>query len=70
MPTISEWLGSLGMSEYAQRFSENGIDISGLSHLTDEDLKDLGVLLGHRRKMLAAICERGGAAPATPQAAP
>jgi class 3 adenylate cyclase len=26
-----------------------------LPHLTDQDLKDMGVLLGHRRKMLAAI---------------
>jgi len=28
MPTIAEWLASLGMSEYAERFAENGIDIS------------------------------------------
>jgi hypothetical protein len=43
------------MPEYEQRFAENGIDISVFSHLTDQDLKDVGVLLGHRRKMLAAI---------------
>ena len=49
---ISDWLEKLGMSEYAQRFAENGIDLSVLPHLTDQDLKDLGVLLGHRRKML------------------
>jgi hypothetical protein len=36
------------MSEYAQRFAENGIDVSALRHLTDQDLKDIGVLLGHR----------------------
>jgi len=62
MPQIAEWLKQLGMSEYAQRFAENGIDISALRHLTDQDLKDIGVLLGHRRKMLAAIGELGGAA--------
>jgi class 3 adenylate cyclase len=55
----------LGMSEYARRFSENDIDISVLRHLTDQDLKELGVSLGHRRKMLAAIGELIGAAPAT-----
>jgi class 3 adenylate cyclase/tetratricopeptide (TPR) repeat protein len=64
--TVAEWLRSLGMSEYAQRFCENGIDISVLNHLTDQDLKDIGVLLGHRRKMLAAIRELAGAARTTP----
>jgi class 3 adenylate cyclase len=52
---IADWLEKLGMSEYAGRFAENGIDFSVLPHLTDQDLKDIGVLLGHRRKMLAAI---------------
>jgi class 3 adenylate cyclase/tetratricopeptide (TPR) repeat protein len=55
--TITEWLGSLGLSEYEQRFAENGIGIDVLQHLTDQDLKDIGVLLGHRRKMLAAIAQ-------------
>jgi len=51
------------MSEYAERFAENGIDVSVLRFLTDQDLKDIGVLLGHRRKILAAIGElTGGAA--------
>ena len=59
----ADWLENLGMSEYAQRFAENGIDVATLRHLTDQDLKDVGVLLGHRRKMLAAIGEIAGAAP-------
>jgi class 3 adenylate cyclase/predicted ATPase len=66
--TITEWLASLGMSEYAQRFTENGIDVSVLSYLTDQDLEKIGVLLGHRRKMLAAIAEMTGAH-ATPRPA-
>ena len=37
---ISDWLEKLGMSEYAHRFAENGIDFSVLGHLTDQDLKD------------------------------
>ena len=52
MQQIAEWLDNLGMSEYAQRFAENEIDVSVLRHLTDQDLKDIGVALGHRRKML------------------
>jgi SAM domain (Sterile alpha motif) len=41
--TITEWLASLGMSEYAQRFTENGIDVSVLRYLTDQDLEKIGV---------------------------
>src|SRR5215831_17634701 len=54
---VTEWLESIGLSEYAQRFAENGIDLSVVCDLTDRDLKDLGVLLGHRRKMLRALAE-------------
>jgi SAM domain (Sterile alpha motif) len=54
----------LGMPEYGERFAENGIDVSVLPHLTDQDLKDMGVLLGHRRKMLAAIGELSSKPPA------
>src|SRR5262245_16816534 len=57
------------MSEYARRFTENDIDTSVLRHLTDQDLKELGVSLGHRRKMLAAIAELAGAVPGSPQPA-
>jgi class 3 adenylate cyclase/tetratricopeptide (TPR) repeat protein len=68
--SIAEWLASLGLSEYAQLFAENGIDRSVLRDLTDQDLKDLGVLLGHRRKMLRAIAQLGDSAVAiSPSAA-
>jgi hypothetical protein len=55
------------MSEYAERFAENDIDTAVLRHLTDQDLKELGVSLGHRRKMLAAIGDLAGAPPAVPK---
>src|SRR5882672_12935339 len=57
MTGISEWLASIGLGEYAQRFGENAIDLSVVRDLTEQDLKDLGVLLGHRRKILRAIAE-------------
>src|SRR6201982_2197691 len=69
MQQIADWLKKLGMSEYAERFAENSIDdLSILRDLTDQDLKDVGVPLGHRRKMLRAIAELPGAAPAAPRA--
>ncbi len=64
MPGIREWLNSHGLSEYAERFAENRIDLSILPDLTDDDLKELGVLLGDRRRILRLIAELG----AKPQA--
>jgi class 3 adenylate cyclase len=66
MEQIADWLEKLGMSEYSKRFAENGIDVSVLPHLTDQDLKDIGVLLGHRRKILAAVSEVAGTTALTP----
>ncbi|MGY3620952.1 adenylate/guanylate cyclase domain-containing protein [Bradyrhizobium sp. USDA 10063] len=69
MQEIAEWLDRLGLGQYAQRFAEHEIDVSVLRHLTDEDLKDIAIPLGHRRKILAAVSEP--AAPAqTAQARP
>jgi class 3 adenylate cyclase/predicted ATPase len=67
MQRIADWLEKLGMSEYALRFAEDDIDTSVLHHLTDQDLKELGVSLGHRRKMLAVIAELAASVPASPQ---
>ena len=55
MQQIADWLEKLGMSEYVQRFAKNDIDIAVLRHLTDQDLKEIGVSLGHRRQLLRAI---------------
>jgi SAM domain (Sterile alpha motif) len=43
MHQIADWLETLGMSEYTQRFAENDIDTSVLPHLSDQDLKELGI---------------------------
>ena len=68
MSSMSDWLASLGLSEYSKRFAENAIDLSVVRDLTEQDLKDLGVLLGHRRKMLRAIAELDGSALTASQA--
>ena len=68
MQQIADWLEKLDLSQYAQRFAENKIDVSVLRHLTDEDLKELGVPLGHRRKILAAIHEGAESVPIAPVA--
>src|SRR5215813_11409540 len=57
MQQIADWLKKLGMSEYAERFAENRIDLSVLPDLTDQHLEKLGVALGDRLKILRAIRE-------------
>jgi SAM domain (Sterile alpha motif) len=69
MHAIADWLKELGMSEYADRFAENRIDLSVLPDLTDQHLKDLGIALGDRLKMLRAIRELSSAVLASPQPA-
>jgi class 3 adenylate cyclase len=63
MSTVRDWLASLSLSEYADRFEENRIDLGILPDLTDQDLEKLGVILGDRRKILRAVRELGPAAP-------
>jgi class 3 adenylate cyclase len=44
-------------------FEENEIDLAALPHLTEDDLKDIGVKLGARRQMLSAIGALEASAP-------
>src|SRR5215813_5308835 len=67
MQQMSDWLNQHGMSEYAERFVENRIDFSVLPDLTEQHLKDLGIALGDRLKMLRAIRDLGALRlPSTP----
>jgi hypothetical protein len=53
---IGDWLRGIRLEQYEPAFRENKIEADLLPSLTAEDLKDLGVLLvGHRRRLLAAI---------------
>jgi class 3 adenylate cyclase/predicted ATPase len=75
MQQIADWLQNIGLGQYAQRFAENDITFAILPHLTDQDLKELGVTsLGHRRQLLLAIAEisrvQKGPAPPPSAAAP
>ncbi len=54
---IDKWLNDLDLSQYADVFAENDIDARVLPLLSGDDLKELGVSLGHRKIMLAAIHE-------------
>src|SRR5499427_8612653 len=64
MQQVADWLQKLGLGQYAQRFAENDISFSILPDLTDQDLKEIGVSLGHRRELLRAIANLGKSADA------
>ena len=55
MSDIAAWLENLGLGKYIDVFTENEIDFSVLSDLTEQDLKDLALPIGPRRKLLKAI---------------
>ncbi len=61
---MDEWLGSLGLSEHLPRFQEHAVDFSVVGDLTEQDLKDIGIPLGHRRKLLRAIADLATGGPA------
>ena len=68
---IDGWLRGIGLPQYAEMFRANDIDGELLGRLTNDDLKDIGVAsFGHRKKLLEAIAELGGAATATPASPP
>jgi len=58
MQQVADWLQNIGLGQYAERFAENDITFAIVPHLTDQDLRELGVTsLGHRRQLLLAIAE-------------
>ena len=52
---IGRWLEGLGLGKYANLFAENEISFDALPHLTEDDLKELGLPVGPRRVISAAI---------------
>jgi SAM domain (Sterile alpha motif) len=52
---ISAWLRELGLGRYEGAFQEGEIDPEILVDLTDADLRELGIPLGPRKKLLKAI---------------
>ena len=52
---VTSWLASLGLEKYAATFAANEIDAAAVPDLTDDHLKELGLPLGARLKLLKAI---------------
>ena len=52
---VAKWLAELGLGQYSEAFAENAIDFRALPALTEADLKELGLKLGHRRVFQQAV---------------
>ena len=58
---VGGWLRSLGLGQYEAAFRDNAVDAEVLFELSDSDLAQIGVLLGHRKRLLKAIAELASA---------
>ena len=71
---VGAWLRALGLGQYETTFRESEIDAEVLPDLTEGDLNQLGVPLGHRKRLLKAIAALGtgetAAKPPSPAPAP
>lgn len=54
---IRQWLADLELSRYGDVFEQNDLDFDVLSALSEADLEQIGVSLGHRKRILRAIVE-------------
>ena len=59
--SIVDWLNQIGLGKYSETFDANDIDRRALPHLTEDDLRELGVSLGHRKVLMSAIEDLGQA---------
>jgi class 3 adenylate cyclase/predicted ATPase len=69
---IDSWLSGIGLEQYAQTLRDHAIDGDVLAELTDEHLRELGLPLGARLKLMRAIAALGTVEqkPAAPAIAP
>jgi class 3 adenylate cyclase/tetratricopeptide (TPR) repeat protein len=64
---VGRWLQKIGLGKYADVFAANEITFEALRHLSEDDLKELGLPMGPRKLISAAIADL--ADPATPKKA-
>ncbi|GAB5467088.1 MAG: hypothetical protein Kilf2KO_01180 [Rhodospirillales bacterium] len=55
MSTIRAWLEQRDLAKHADLFEANDIDTDVLGELDEADLKDLGLSLGDRKRLMAAL---------------
>ena len=54
---LLHWLAELGLEEYLPRFEANQVGLADVPHLTADDLREIGLPVGPRRRFLTAAAE-------------
>ncbi|MDE0727987.1 MAG: hypothetical protein OSB82_16160 [Alphaproteobacteria bacterium] len=52
---FESWLTDLGLADHARVFADNRIDFDVLGDLDEDDLRELGLALGDRKRLMKAI---------------
>ena len=52
---VKVWLEGLGLGEHLHLFVDNEIDLEAACDLNEQDLRELGLAMGPRKKLLRAI---------------
>lgn len=57
MDDLRAWLDSQGLAQHHQLLVDNDVDMAVLRLLDDRDLQELGLSLGHRRRLLKGVAD-------------
>jgi hypothetical protein len=57
MTPFGKWLAEIGLGSYDAVFSSSGIDFDVIRALGDADLRELGLTLGDRKRLLQAVAK-------------
>lgn len=57
MSSLSDWLHRVGLPELEPLFSAQQIDLDVAAQLTEADMRELGLTIGQRKRLLLAVAE-------------
>lgn len=52
---LEQWLASVGLTHLAHRFREQDVEFADLPELTDDDLREIGLTVGQRKRFRRAL---------------
>ena len=67
---LRDWLESLGLGHCVELFEANSIDMDVVPELSEDDLRELGMSLGDRKRAMRGIAALGGGDVPAPEPAP
>ena len=59
---LEAWLSSIGLAERLDAFRDQGVTLDQVADLTDEDLRELGLNIGDRKRFRRAVTSLSNAA--------